>query len=99
MSTIFADTFYFLAFLNRRDRAHRRAREWTGAFTGKLMTTEWVLIELADALASSRHRKQFASTRQRLLENPNVEIVPFDMCVYQDGIRPPMKRGRTSSGR
>jgi hypothetical protein len=29
MSTVFADTFYYLAFLNPKDESHERARQFT----------------------------------------------------------------------
>jgi len=58
MNKVFADTFYFLALLNKNDEAHDKALEYS-AKIGKLLTTEWVLTELAGGLASSRHRNMF----------------------------------------
>jgi predicted nucleic acid-binding protein len=50
MKAVFADTFYFLALLNERDAAHKRVVA-AGRTTGlSLVTTELVLLELADAL-------------------------------------------------
>lgn len=43
MKTVFADTFYFLALLNASDHAHGRADAFTSSFTGRLLTTGWVL--------------------------------------------------------
>lgn len=51
------------------------------------MTTEWVLTELADGLASSRHRKMFVATRQELLADPDAKVVGFDNQLYEEGIR------------
>ncbi len=47
MTRVFADTFYFLALLNRKDEAHAKAVSYSGLID-KLVTTEWVLTELAD---------------------------------------------------
>ncbi len=44
--------FYFLALLNPRDRYHRAAVISSEELQGKLITTQYVLIEVADALAS-----------------------------------------------
>ena len=66
MSTVFADTYYFLALLNKHDEAHAKAVKCS-ALIDKLVTTEWILTELADGLASSSHRKMFLETRQELL--------------------------------
>ena len=57
MSPCFADTFYFLALRNPRDEAHVRAVTATKALAGRpLVTTAWVLTEVADALADRLQR-------------------------------------------
>jgi predicted nucleic acid-binding protein len=86
MSKVFADTFYFLALLNKNDEAHDKAVEHS-AKIDKLVTTEWVLTELADGLASSRHRNMFLQTRQELLADEDVRVVSLDPQVYEEGIQ------------
>ena len=85
MSRVFADTFYFLALLNKHDEAHAKALEYA-ADVGQIVTTEWVLTELADGLASSRHRDMFVRTRQELLEDSDVQVVPLTMSLHEEGI-------------
>ena len=51
MKETFADTFYFLAVLNPKDRAHARALAYTSSFNGEMVTTAWVLTELGDAMS------------------------------------------------
>ena len=51
MRRVFADTFYYLALLNPRDETHARAVEFTGTFAGRMVTTDWVLTELADGVS------------------------------------------------
>ena len=53
MKSVFADTFYFLALLNERDAAHKQAVAASRASGLSLLTTEFVLTELADALCRS----------------------------------------------
>ena len=48
----FADTFYFIALFNPKDRAHEAALAASQG-SGPIVTTEWVLVELADAMAST----------------------------------------------
>ena len=43
----FADTFALIAWLNERDPYHVRVREYLAAYEGVLISTEWVLMELA----------------------------------------------------
>lgn len=85
MNKLFADTFYFLALLNKHDEAHVKAVEFA-AKVERLLTTEWVLIELADGLASSRSRAMFLQTRDELLADDNVQVVPLDMRLYDEAL-------------
>ena len=86
MSKMFADTFYFLALLNKNDQAHAKALQ-ASAQIEELITTEWVLTELADGLASSRHRSMFLQTRQELLADADVRVMPLDVQLHEEGIR------------
>lgn len=86
MNRFFADTFYFLALLNKQDEAHQKALAFS-ALVDRLVTTEWVLTELADGLASSRQRIMFVETRKELLEDADALVVPFSMELQGDAIR------------
>jgi len=87
MKRVFADTFYFFAMLNRKDHAHARAAEWTRAYTGHLVTTEWIMIELADGLAASPGRSSLFRTRQQLLDDSQHLLVPLGMPLYEEGLQ------------
>ena len=86
MKRVFADTFYFLALLNRRDEAHSAALDCL-THIESLVTTEWVLLELADGLASSKRREAFMQTRQELMEDSNAVVVPLAMDLHLEAIR------------
>jgi len=86
MTKVFADTFYFLALLNKHDEAHAKALSYSSQID-KLVTTEWVLTELADGLASSRHRKMFVQTREELLADTDAQVIPFEKQLYDEGIQ------------
>jgi predicted nucleic acid-binding protein len=85
MTKVFADTFYFLALLNKRDEAHAKALDLSSRIE-KLVTTEWVLTELADGLSASRNRKMFVETRNELLADADAQVIPFENPLYEDGI-------------
>jgi predicted nucleic acid-binding protein len=53
--TVFADTFALIAWLNSRDDAHAVVAAYLDGFTGRLVTTEWVLMELAMHYRRLRH--------------------------------------------
>jgi hypothetical protein len=59
MTAVFADTFFYLALLNPRDSAHQRALEFSDKLTAPLLSTEFVLVEIADALAAPAERPKF----------------------------------------
>jgi hypothetical protein len=58
MTTVFADTFYYFALLNAADGRHQQASEFTASFTGKIVTTAWVMTEVGDGLARASAPKQ-----------------------------------------
>ena len=61
MSTVFADTYFFLGIINRADDAHARCQTFSWDYRGEILTTAYILVELADALASPPHRMAAAA--------------------------------------
>ena len=86
MNRVFADTFYFLALLNPKDAAHAKAVEAALAIRGELVTTAWVLTELADAMSAPENRLEFIATLEDLRHNAQVRIVPPDAAEFDAGI-------------
>jgi predicted nucleic acid-binding protein len=87
MNRVFADTFYFLALLNPRDKAHGPALAYTTSFQGEMVTTALVLTELGDAMSKPVNRPEFISTLQDLKTNPQIHIVPADSALFHDGVK------------
>jgi len=88
MKTVFADTFYFLALLNPSDQAHSKAVAFTSSNTVRMLTTEWVLTELADGLARSRRgRTEFLGTLADLQADADVTIIPCGHALMAEGIQ------------
>jgi predicted nucleic acid-binding protein len=85
MKVAFADTFYFLALLNERDPAQRRAvaasREPDRAF----LTTEFVLLELADALSKPPLRAEFKALYDLIQRTKSFRVVPATTELIQGG--------------
>jgi hypothetical protein len=85
MKAVFADTFYFPALLNRRDPHHERAVLALRTPGLRLVTTEFVLIELADALCKPAQREE-ALALARLVETDRAfELVRCDAALLQRG--------------
>ena len=85
MKAVFADTFYYLALLNRHDAAHELADEVARTVTGPKVTTSWVLTELGDALATPRQRGLFVELVGRLRADPTLTIVPASDELFGRG--------------
>jgi hypothetical protein len=63
VKAIFADSFYFLALLRVDDRAHTQALTASRNRSERLITTAWILTEVADALAVPGMRESFPRLR------------------------------------
>ena len=82
---IFADTFYYLALLNPSDRAHLEAVEFPDRLSARLITTEYVLLEIGDALSSPADRAIFCSLLEHLKSDSMVLIVPSSTELFERG--------------
>jgi predicted nucleic acid-binding protein len=83
--TVFVDTFALIAWLNPRDDAHAIVTAYLDGFTGQLLTTEWVLMELADALSAPQARSTAVAFLQAVRADPLFHIVGYVPAVYQAG--------------
>jgi predicted nucleic acid-binding protein len=86
VNLIFADTFYFLALLNQDDAAHQKARAVSEELTDPILTTAWVLTEVADALAAPNLRQVFLSLMENLRSDPSTTIVPPSHALFEQGL-------------
>jgi uncharacterized protein len=92
MRPVFADSYYFFAFVSKDERYHQRAVDFTQTFNGNLVTTGWVLTEVADGLAKPLWRPEFLRLFERLRNNPGVRIEPCSDELFNAGID--LYRGR-----
>ena len=84
--TVFADTFALIAWLNPRDEAHAAVTAYLDGFTGRLLTTEWVLMELADALSAPAARSTVVAFLQAVRADPLFDVVGYTSAAYQAGL-------------
>jgi hypothetical protein len=86
MTRVFADSFFFFAILNPRDPAHAKATGFSRHNHGPLLTTTWVLTELADGLASTPRRQTFRQVLADIETNPANLIVPANAETFEKGV-------------
>jgi predicted nucleic acid-binding protein len=78
MRECFADAFFYFAWWNPGDAAHTAALSFIRRFSGRLVTTRWVLMEVADGFASLAGRKDVRRLFRKLAAQPDVLIVEPD---------------------
>ena len=83
MKAVFADTVYFLALLNAGDQLHGQARELSHHPPGPLITTEFVLAEVGDALSRGENRLRFARLVEILRRQADADIVPATSRLFR----------------
>jgi uncharacterized protein len=86
MKTVFADTFFFLAILNRADPIHERAVALSRQIRWVRVTTDWVITELADGLAKVQQRERFMDVYRHIQLSPAIRVVPASRALLEEGI-------------
>lgn len=87
MNEVFADAFYFIAVLNPSDHFHRVAVETTTTLNRTLVTTTWVLAEVADALSSPEIRRLTHRFLQRIEKDQSTRIIEANSYWYARGLQ------------
>jgi predicted nucleic acid-binding protein len=85
MKPVFCDTVYFLALLNPADRLHARAVAFSRGTDRPLVTTEWVVLEVGDALCRGANRARFGQLLDILWKSPNTEIISASNARFRRG--------------
>jgi predicted nucleic acid-binding protein len=76
MNAVFADAFYFVARLNRHDQHHDRVVAFSRDFRSHILTTDWIMMEVADALAESECRSRIRDFILHLRQSAICEVIP-----------------------
>jgi predicted nucleic acid-binding protein len=86
MNEVFADSFYYLALLIDRDEFHEKAVRYSMESERPMVTTAWVLVEVADAMAEPVNRPAFVELLSMLESAPDVRIIPSSQECLQRGL-------------
>ncbi len=84
--TVFADAFFWIALLNRRDEYHVAVRNFALEFEGRMVTTHWVLAEVADAFAGSSARNMIKVLVEELEEDSSVLVMDGCAELFHRGL-------------
>ena len=86
MSRVFADAFFYIAVLNRRDAAHPRALRVLSAGAMEVVTTAAVLLEVADAMAMPGRRGVCAQFLEAISKQKGTTVHPFSEALWTRGL-------------
>lgn len=86
---LFLDTAYIYALFNTRDQWHSKAVEWQAKVVSaniSLITTQFILAEIADGFSAVRFRKSAVKIVHSLLEDAQVEVTPASSDLFHRGL-------------
>jgi predicted nucleic acid-binding protein len=87
MTTVFADTSYFVAFFGANDQHHARAMAWTRALGPRVVTTEYVAVEVGNTLTKGANRTVFAEFYEWVRGGEEVELIPASTDLMDRGAK------------
>jgi predicted nucleic acid-binding protein len=86
MTPVFADASYYVALLSPRDQYHEVAVRVSGELRRPIVVTEFVLIEVSNALAQVESRARAAGLWAHLNNDPSVTVVPASTKLIGEGL-------------
>jgi predicted nucleic acid-binding protein len=89
MRTVFADTFYWIAVVNVRDRGHGKVLKVKASLGQcKIVTTDEVLVEFLAAFSDKGEalRKGAAQMVRAIFKNPNVRVIQQSRDSFLQGL-------------
>jgi predicted nucleic acid-binding protein len=86
VSVVFADTSFYVALLNRSDIHHDLAVELSKGRPMSTVTTEYVLVEVANWFSRSKQRQTFRAVIEQLRKHPDVVIVASSHELFERGL-------------
>jgi predicted nucleic acid-binding protein len=87
MKTVFADSYYYLAFVNERDAGHGSAMDFARTYHERIVTTEWVLTEVADALSTPDLRWIFIELLNQIRDESGLLIIEASHDLFERGLQ------------
>jgi predicted nucleic acid-binding protein len=86
MKPVLADTSYYLALVNRTDPRHQRAVDLAENLLGRVVVTEYVLVELGSALSHGSDRLVYLELLEDLQSDDSITIIPASESLFRQGV-------------
>ena len=86
MTPVFADASYYVALLSPRDQHHQDAVRISDKLRLPIVVSEFVLVEVSNALSTVGSREQAVALWPHLRNDPSVTIVPASAELVAKGV-------------
>lgn len=83
----FADTFFFMALLDSKDAAHELARAQARKGWRLIYTTDYVLVELGNALHAPEDRHDFLALVSMIRRSPFYRVIQASEILLEAGLK------------
>jgi uncharacterized protein len=85
MKAVFADTSFYVAALSPRDALHARAQSVGQSIRGRVVTSEYVLLEVATFFCAASRRSVFVELLRTLEGDPETVVVGASADLWRRG--------------
>jgi uncharacterized protein len=86
MTSVFADTSFYVALVNRRDNRHADAVSFLRGFGGEIVTTECVLIEFGNFHSKQAIRHRFVRSIETIRNDALTRVVRNGIDWFERGL-------------
>ena len=86
MTTTFVDTAFYVAFLSRRDALNTAAVTASNEVRGRLLTTEYVLVEVGNWFCRASSKPLFLRLLDHLRRDARTTILPASQALLDAGL-------------
>jgi uncharacterized protein len=86
MTTLFADTSFYVALLNVRDVHHGRALDFLRAPAGQVVTTQYVVLEVGNFMRRPTDRAYFLALLEDLDHDENTSVISSSSDLLARGV-------------
>jgi uncharacterized protein len=87
MTMVFADTSFYIAWMNPRDEFHAEADRLADSYFGEIFTSEYVLIEVGNWLSRAKDKSFFVRLLDYLREDLQTTIISSSPKLFWEGFR------------
>jgi predicted nucleic acid-binding protein len=85
MNQAFGDTSFFVALISLKDAHHELADRLGREYEGRVVTTQWVLLEVANFFAASHRRSTAIQFLHSLMNDSQTKIDSATAQSFRDG--------------